>query len=215
MTVGEKIKYYRTQLGITQGKLAELSGIHPVSIRKYETNKMQPLPPQIEKIADALGVSYNALSGLEHAGMRLETIGDLMGVLIVLCNSNIINISGKRDANNQLKEETIEILINPILSGYANARIRKGNGNETVTFEDISFNIYSPLILPDLLKWEKMNYMYHTALASLSSKPTKKESEAMNDIIEMKEKVELQLQKSQVILDDSCDIKVKVPPNIL
>ena len=40
MTIGEKIKYCRKQIGITQDKLAELTGIHPVSIRKYETNKM-------------------------------------------------------------------------------------------------------------------------------------------------------------------------------
>lgn len=49
MTIGEKIRYCREQIGITQGKLAELTGIHPVSIRKYETNKMQPQPPQLEK----------------------------------------------------------------------------------------------------------------------------------------------------------------------
>ena len=55
MTIGEKIKYCRKQIGITQDKLAELTGIHPVSIRKYETNKMQPQPPQLEKIAAALG----------------------------------------------------------------------------------------------------------------------------------------------------------------
>ena len=68
MTIGEKIKYCRKQIGITQDKLAELTGIHPVSIRKYETNKMQPQPPQLEKIAAALGVSYNALNGSDTAG---------------------------------------------------------------------------------------------------------------------------------------------------
>ena len=76
MTIGEKIKYCRKQIGITQDKLAELTGIHPVSIRKYETNKMQPQPPQLEKIAAALGVSYNALNGSDTAGLRLETVGD-------------------------------------------------------------------------------------------------------------------------------------------
>ena len=45
MTIGEKIKYFRTRIGITQAKLAELSGIHPVSIRKYETNEMVPQAP--------------------------------------------------------------------------------------------------------------------------------------------------------------------------
>ena len=95
MTIGEKIKYCRKQIGI-----------HPVSIRKYETNKMQPQPPQLEKIAAALGVSYNALNGSDTAGLRLETVGDLMGVLMVLCNSGILQISGERGEDKMLKDDT-------------------------------------------------------------------------------------------------------------
>ncbi|WP_416366602.1 helix-turn-helix domain-containing protein [Muricomes intestini] len=34
------MKYCRKQIGITQDRLAELTDIHPVSIPKYETNKM-------------------------------------------------------------------------------------------------------------------------------------------------------------------------------
>ena len=109
MTIGEKIKYCRKQIGITQDKLAELTGIHPVSIRKYETNKMQPQPPQLEKIAAALGVSYNALNGNDTAGLRLETVGDLMGVLMVLCNSGILQISGERGEDKLLKDDTVSI----------------------------------------------------------------------------------------------------------
>ena len=32
LTVGDKIKYFRKQRGMTQAQLAELTGIHPVSI---------------------------------------------------------------------------------------------------------------------------------------------------------------------------------------
>ena len=39
MTIGEKIKYCRKQIGITQDKLAELTGIHPVSIRCWMNYK--------------------------------------------------------------------------------------------------------------------------------------------------------------------------------
>ena len=118
MTIGEKIKYYRKQIDITQDRLAELTGIHPVSIRKYETNKMQPQPPQLEKIAAALGVSYNALNGSDTAGLRLETVGDLMGVLMVLCNSGILQITGERGEDKLLKDETVSIQFNHILSSY-------------------------------------------------------------------------------------------------
>ena len=42
MTIGKKIKYLREHRGMTQAELAEATGIHPVSIRKYETDKMTP-----------------------------------------------------------------------------------------------------------------------------------------------------------------------------
>ena len=107
MTIGEKIRYFRKQLGITQDRLAEMTGIHPVSIRKYETNKMQPQPAQLERVAAALGVSYNAINGVDRAGLRLKTVGDLMGILIVLYNSGIIQIDGERGSDFFLKYDIL------------------------------------------------------------------------------------------------------------
>lgn len=57
---------------------------------------MQPLSPQLEKIAVALGVSYNVLSGNDTARLRLETVCDLIGMLMVLGNSGILQISRER-----------------------------------------------------------------------------------------------------------------------
>lgn len=42
MNIGERIKFCRKHRGMTQDRLAEETGIHPVSIRKYETGKMVP-----------------------------------------------------------------------------------------------------------------------------------------------------------------------------
>ena len=42
-----KIKYCRKQIEVTQDRLAEPASIHPVSIRKYKVNSMQPQPPQL------------------------------------------------------------------------------------------------------------------------------------------------------------------------
>ena len=36
MTIGEKIKYVRKLYHMSSAELAERTGIHPVSIRKYE-----------------------------------------------------------------------------------------------------------------------------------------------------------------------------------
>ena len=200
MTVGEKIKYCRKQIGITQDKLAELTGIHPVSIRKYETNKMQPQPPQLEKIAAALGVSYNALNGNDNAGLRLKTVGDLMGILMVLCNSGIIQISGERGEDKMLKDETVSIQFNPILSSYLEFGYSSRGKKHTLFLQDALLNIKSYKVFNDLLKWEKMNYLYQSALKSAGDNPNEATQAAIDEIAETKEKVELELQKSQIIL---------------
>ena len=58
------------------------------------------------------------MNGSDTAGLRLETVGDLMGVLMVLCNSGILQISGERGEDEMLKDDTVSIHLNPVLSSY-------------------------------------------------------------------------------------------------
>lgn len=57
MTVGETIKYWRTEKGITQKKLAEKSGVSEISIRKYEADARTPKIGTLRKIAKALDIN--------------------------------------------------------------------------------------------------------------------------------------------------------------
>lgn len=84
MTIGEKIRYYRKKHELTQQQLADASGIHPVSIRKYETNKMTPQPKQLKKIAKALGINYVALLSIEEDrdAQKSNGLGDILTALI-------------------------------------------------------------------------------------------------------------------------------------
>ena len=50
MTVGEKIKTFRTIRGISQNMLGELAGIDGTTIRKYELGSRNPKPDQLLKI---------------------------------------------------------------------------------------------------------------------------------------------------------------------
>ena len=209
MNTSEKIKYCRKQLGITQVKLAELTGIHPVSIRKYETNKMQPQPAQLERIAAALGVSYNALNGADHAGMRLETVGDLMGVLMVLSNSGVVKITGERGSDHMLIEDTVSICFNPVLSSYLEI---EGKGRK-LSIKDALLHVKNQRIFKDLLAWEKMDFLYKSAVQSVKDHPTDATKAIMTDIENDKDMVELELQKSQLLLDTLKGISVKIPPN--
>ena len=49
MTIGEKIKYLRKPKGVTQTELAQITGIHQVSIAKYEKDKMVRSPTSFGK----------------------------------------------------------------------------------------------------------------------------------------------------------------------
>ena len=209
MTIGEKIRYLRDRMGITQSKLAELTGIHPVSIRKYETNKMEPQTPQVERIAEAMNISATAILGIDHTNMRLETYGDLMGIIMVLHNSNVIIIDGERDEKNMLKPESVHIKINPLLKGIFEVNIK----GEKTPLTDILFDIKNKNILTDLAKWEKINsdFLKHKNNINLSIE----EKKILDTLAEAKEAIEMELQRSAVMLDNEYGIAVKIPPNTL
>ena len=57
MSIGKNIKAIRKEKGLTQKKLAELSGIAEITIRQYEAEKYRPKVEQLEKLAAALGVT--------------------------------------------------------------------------------------------------------------------------------------------------------------
>ena len=57
MTIGERIKAIRTQKGISQKQLAELTGLSVNAIQSYEYGKYAPKSATIRKIANALGVA--------------------------------------------------------------------------------------------------------------------------------------------------------------
>lgn len=171
---------------------------------------MQPQPSQLEKIAVALGVSYNALNGSDTAGLRLETVGDLMGVLMVLCNSGILQISRERGEDKLLKDDTVSIHLNPVLSSYyLEIGYTISRKTHKLALQDALLNIRSYKIFNDLLKWEKMNYLYQSALKSAGDNLNEATKAAIDEIAETKEKVKLKLQRSQILLDSSDLINVK------
>lgn len=60
-----------------------------------------------------------------------------------------------------------------------------------------------------------MNFIYHSALKSAGENLNEATQAAIDEIAETKEKVELELQNSQILLDTSNGVKVKVNPNSL
>ncbi len=148
MTVGEKIKYFRTKRGLTQDKLAELSGIHPVSIRKYETNAMVPQQNQVYRIAQALGVNTISLTGSNEV-LKMDTAGNVMSVLLLLFNSGIFKLSWE-DASLKLPDlSSVKITLNPVFAAFLSA----GNIHDdtTMALDDLFFKVTKPNMFSDLL----------------------------------------------------------------
>lgn len=67
LTVGEKIRQYRKAKGLTQKELGKLSDTAETTIRQYEGGKRTPRIEQIEKIAKALELNPNDLTGWDSA----------------------------------------------------------------------------------------------------------------------------------------------------
>lgn len=71
--LGQRIRNYRTAKGLSQEKLAELSGCHPTYIGQIERGEKNATIESIEKIAAALNVSLSKLFeklGVKEDGMR-------------------------------------------------------------------------------------------------------------------------------------------------
>lgn len=187
MTIGEKIKYLRKQKGLTQTELSALTGIHQVSITKYEKGKMIPQPDQLQKIVEALDVS--PMIFFESASLKVETRGDLMCLLINLCKSGVIVVKGKRDRNVALIPSTVSFEFATIIS-------KRFAGKAEKIF---SFEPDEPLLL-DFLKWEKQFHNYKKMFKKYSGSSNAAEIAALKDLRDIIEKIEIELQCSSIVL---------------
>ena len=87
-----------------------------------------------------------------------------------------------------------------MLSSYLEIRYNSIGKTQTLALQDALLNIRSYKVFNDLLKWEKMNYIYQGALKSAGDNPNEATKAAIDEIAETKEKVELELQRSQMLL---------------
>ena len=57
--VGQRIRYYRLQNGLSQEQLALTAGINPAFLGHLERGLKSPTMTTLDKIVEALGVSYS------------------------------------------------------------------------------------------------------------------------------------------------------------
>ena len=195
-TVGDKIKYFRKQRGMTQAQLAELTGIHPVSIRKYEINKMQPQSQQVERIAEALRVNSGALSSSNSDIIHMGTKGDLMSLLMLWHKSGILSIEGERGEDNLLDAATVRLQPNTVFGTYLALSCDQAKKEEVIQLDNLSVVLQDKSILQNLLRWESLYNGYVLMSEKYGDSDSEPTLTALNELRENLELIEMELQGS-------------------
>lgn len=121
MTIGEKIRKYRTFKGLTQAELGKMVGLSGDRIRQYENDVRTPKDGKLFEIADALGVNALALSNPD-----LDNPNSIMHILFELEEQYGLRID-KADNTYTLSFIQDENTNSNWLKGSLNDWIRKRN----------------------------------------------------------------------------------------
>lgn len=188
MTLGKKIKHFRNALNITQQKLSSLTKIHNVTIKKYETDALVPLPKQINRIAEALNISPEELT-YDNPKITMQTLGDMYAFVITLFKSDFLFFS---------PDET-NIIINPCFKNFFNVSVYKQQDDTS----GVIVHINNSDFLSNMKKWNEINLELETLkientdlLKKKGNELTKSESEIVYKI----EEQELKLEKLEMEL---------------
>lgn len=187
MTIGEKIKYIRKLYHMSSAELAERTGIHPVSIRKYESNKMVPQSAQIERLAAAFHLSPAIFSGLTDMRFDFQYSGDCLGMLIMLYTSGALIVNGERDEKNILKKETVKFTVSPLLQKF----LQFSERDNALSFEDVNVLIKDNDTLDRFIFWEFMYNRRDELYDAYMEEETKENEEAHNQICNDYDEVEM------------------------
>ena len=134
MSVGDRIRQQRKELGLTQGQLAELLDVERVTISRYESGVYEPASKYISSLAQALDCSTDFLLGNADApnpqkeSPQPETGGDI-GVSIESIKERLLNEEGIMFDNYQLTDEAAILLAQSLdmVKAMAKAMTEKEN----------------------------------------------------------------------------------------
>lgn len=199
MTIGEKIKYLRNRLNITQSSLANKANIHPVSIRKYETNKMIPQPTQIEKLAKALNASSFALID-SYDNLKCISLGDLYSIIILLYKFGLMDFCIDNESKN------IDIKIDNKISQLFDLKNYESDTIKIISQSALSISVGKKLkkssSYDKFLEWIERNKELNNFKNSLINPASESSIETINMFQEKIEILELDLQQSTELLNE-------------
>lgn len=103
--IGDRIRRFRTQKGLTQKEMAALAGIPYSTYSNYENNNREPGLEQLNKIANALDISLQNLiyQGSISTEMLIDTDEEATLYLNIISNLEKMNIGGMKEADKQVE----------------------------------------------------------------------------------------------------------------
>ncbi len=112
MNIGEKIKKYRKETGLTQKQLAEKIGRKEITIRKYESGEREPRISVINDICEALNIP------IDKFGEELFEIKTKKDAKAEIQKQQPFNIFNEYESNPLKKSMAQYKLINDLLFTY-------------------------------------------------------------------------------------------------
>jgi molybdopterin-binding protein len=101
----------RTRLGLTQVQLAELTGVHPITVSKWERGVLVPAAHQLRILRSLTDATRGAGARSPHAAV---------GQLLAILNRAYLDASESEDmklsASNQLKGRIVQMDVGPVSS---------------------------------------------------------------------------------------------------
>ena len=103
-------------------------------------------------------MNAGAIDGMNAANIRLDSQGDLMGLLIAWHKAGILRIEGERDEAQKIISSTAHFSVNPALSPLFRLTYAESENKKAIHLDDLFLELRSRSMLETLLRWE---YIYN------------------------------------------------------
>ncbi|MDL1957357.1 MAG: helix-turn-helix domain-containing protein [Candidatus Desulfofervidus auxilii] len=115
--IGEKIRFFRKQKGLTLMQLAEKIGVSFQQIQKYEKGYDRICVERLQQIAQAIGIpisyfftNFNEVYYVQEKASSYDLIPKELQEILPLTKEEIIAIKNLRSLNKKIKKNFLEIL---------------------------------------------------------------------------------------------------------
>ena len=195
MEPNERLRYYRTREKLSQEKLAQKCDIPHVTLRRLENNEARLHRHQLESLCEALGVSPFAITRCIE-DVRMQTVGDLMGVFVLLLKAEVLVIDGNHNWVGDFATDSVRLKLNPDAEKFFMFNICGRLHNP----KECGICIRSKTMIRDLLIWEKTDFQLRQAVAECKKSKNKKLLQRRDDLLDTLEMIELEYQRNRMPL---------------